>query len=213
MKTLPRGIRNNNPFNLIITKDPWQGLEKEQNDPRFFQFESGVYGIRAGMRTLITYQDRHQRQTVRAIISAFAPAGENDTEAYIKAVCAHMGVKDDDVLDMHNYHDLRAISEAIIEHENGGPWATWYKENELIKAMTLAGVEAPRRPLAVNGQIVGSAIAGTAAAIGPIAQDAQSNLTPYVEFPWVKTAVTVLGLIGALAVIVNKYNERKKGIS
>ena len=35
---LPRGIRNNNPGNIRLSKDKWQGLRQEQTDGTFFQF-------------------------------------------------------------------------------------------------------------------------------------------------------------------------------
>ena len=44
MKSLPRGLRNNNPGNIRITKDKWQGLREKQTDKDFFQFtEDSVF--------------------------------------------------------------------------------------------------------------------------------------------------------------------------
>ena len=34
----PRGLRNNNPGNIRITKDKWQGLKPVQEDKEFSQF-------------------------------------------------------------------------------------------------------------------------------------------------------------------------------
>src|SRR3990167_2174428 len=89
--SVPRGIRNHNPGNLRRSKDPWQGLATSQTDPNFFQFKSAVWGIRALARTLITYQDKYRLSNVHDIILRWAPPMENNTGAYINAVCASMG--------------------------------------------------------------------------------------------------------------------------
>jgi len=81
-----RGVRNHNPGNIRRSSDPWQGLAAEQTDPAFFQFISAAYGIRALVKTLITYQDKHGLQTVAEIISRWAPSSENNTGSYISAV-------------------------------------------------------------------------------------------------------------------------------
>ena len=50
--SLPRGLRNNNPGNIRITKDKWQGLREKQEDKSFFQFTEMKWGYRALIRTL-----------------------------------------------------------------------------------------------------------------------------------------------------------------
>ena len=114
---LPRGVRNNNPGNIELG-DPWQGLVpvNERTDPRFAQFMSPAYGIRALARTLITYQDKHNIRTVTGAINRWAPPVENDTGAYVRAVQNAVG---GDIVDMHDYRYLRPLVEAIIKHENG----------------------------------------------------------------------------------------------
>lgn len=42
--SLPRGLRNNNPGNIRITKDKWQGLREKQEDKSFFQFTEMKWG-------------------------------------------------------------------------------------------------------------------------------------------------------------------------
>ena len=46
-KSIPRGIRNNNPGNIKKNGVDWDGLSEEQTDNTFFQFDDPVYGIRA----------------------------------------------------------------------------------------------------------------------------------------------------------------------
>ena len=79
-KRLPRGLRNNNPLNLIKSAKPWVG-EIAGKDTRFCTFSSMAYGYRAAFKTLDTY-------------SRWAPESDgNDTRAYIKFVCERMGVE------------------------------------------------------------------------------------------------------------------------
>lgn len=53
--SVPRGLRNNNPGNIRLSKDKWQGLRERQEDKEFFQFVSIEWGYRALMRTLQNY--------------------------------------------------------------------------------------------------------------------------------------------------------------
>lgn len=214
-QALPRGVRNKNPFNIRKNPaDKWQGLSAAQNDPDFWQFDQEIYGIRAGMRNLIAAQDKHSRHTVNEIIFAFAPPSENNTRAYIDAVCQHMGVSQNDPISMHDYSCLRSISEAIIAHENGAVWTTFYADAQMTKAAVLAGVEPPKRSLAQSAQIVGGSIAAGATVAGPVISDVQQQLAPLTDYSaYIKYAFVALALIGIIVGVVAKINERKKGIS
>lgn len=214
MKTPPRGVRNNNPFNLELGTDKWQGLSDAQTDPRFCVFDNAVLGIRAGMRDLIAAQDKHDRRTVGDIITAFAPPIENNTATYILAVCDHMGVHYNDVLDMHAYSDLRSMSEAIIERENGGVWSTWYTDAQMVKACVMAGVEPPRKSLAISPQMIGGSVAATATVAAPVVQSIQEQLQPLTDYAdWIKHAFLAVALLGIALAAWAKIDERRKGIS
>lgn len=114
----PRGVRNNNPGNLeASSSNPWVG--QTGSDGRFAKFETPEHGIRALGRNLISYQ-RQGIDTVSDIINRWAPPSDNnDTTAYIKAVCAQLGVTADQPLDASNPDTLQALCAAIIKHENG----------------------------------------------------------------------------------------------
>ncbi|HEE3421538.1 hypothetical protein NGE45_04410 [Klebsiella pneumoniae] len=114
----PRGVRNNNPGNLeASSSNPWIG--QTGNDGRFAKFETPEHGIRALGRNLISYQ-RQGIDTVGEIINRWAPPSDNnDTAAYIKAVCAQLGVTANQPLDASNPDTLQALCAAIIKHENG----------------------------------------------------------------------------------------------
>ncbi|EHC1644172.1 hypothetical protein JT650_000242 [Escherichia coli] len=113
-----RGIRNNNPGNLEYSKtNPWVG--QTGDDGRFAKFETPEHGIRALGRNLLSYQ-RQGIDTVSDIINRWAPpADNNNTDAYIQAVCAQLGVAPDQQLDASNPDTLKALCAAIIHHENG----------------------------------------------------------------------------------------------
>ena len=82
---LPRGIRNNNPANLIKTGIAWKGEVTTNTDGHFEQFKELKYGIRALYRQL--YTDIEERNmNLRQLINKFAPSFENNTNAYIEFV-------------------------------------------------------------------------------------------------------------------------------
>lgn len=113
----PRGIRNNNPGNLEKNGIDWQGLSSTQTDPRFYQFQSPIFGIRALARVLKTYQSRHGINTVRGVIERWAPPFENNTDSYVSHVASVLGVLPDEPINVEAY--LMPLAEAIIVHENG----------------------------------------------------------------------------------------------
>jgi hypothetical protein len=69
----------------------WEG-EVAGNDPRYSSFETPEAGIRAMGKNLVAYQDQHGLDTVQGIVSRWAPATENDTASYVKAVAKDVGV-------------------------------------------------------------------------------------------------------------------------
>ena len=116
---VPRGIRNNNPLN-IERGQPWQGLRPRQTDNRFCQFTSMEYGFRAGFKILQTYfKKRPPLNTVRLIITRWAPPGENNTEAYINFVCTHGYLQPDELLKYKDKNKICRLVWAMAEMECG----------------------------------------------------------------------------------------------
>lgn len=132
---MTRGIRLNNPGN-IRHGDAWRGLTEDQPDSAFCKFSAPVYGIRAIVKILLTYQSRGI-VTIRGIIMHWAPPAENDTVAYVADVSARVGVYELDALDVRNRATCAGLVKALIWHENG---AMPYSENTIADAMTLAGL-------------------------------------------------------------------------
>ena len=118
-KKLPRGLRNNNPGNIRVTRDKWQGLCKEQTDGAFFQFVSIEYGYRALIRTLQNYNRRHGCKSIADYINRWAPSSENNTNAYIISVCSSMCVPASYIPDIYDRDTMCAFAAAISRHENG----------------------------------------------------------------------------------------------
>ena len=135
-----RGIRNNNPGNIDRDGTAWQGLAADQSsDPRFCVFVDAQHGIRALALVLLTYQEVHDLDTIRGVISRWAPAVENDTEAYISAVTGRTGIGADTVIDLRHLPVARLVVAAIIAQENAD-YA--YPPEVLDAGLTLAGVAA-----------------------------------------------------------------------
>lgn len=129
-----RGLRNNNPGNIVQSGIQWAG-QVEGNDPRFVSFATPEAGIAALGKNLIAYQAKHGLNTLQGIISRWAPASENNTNAYIAAVAKEIGVKADTPLNLRDSDTLTKLSRAIIRHENG---QQPYDDATLAKGMAAA---------------------------------------------------------------------------
>ena len=90
-----------------------------QTDPAFFVFDAPVWGIRAMAVILRNYRERHGLKTLAQIIGRWAPAQENDTAAYVRAVAKAMRLHPRTVIDPWDSVTLRNLIAAIIRHENG----------------------------------------------------------------------------------------------
>ena len=118
----PRGIRNNNPLNIRKSKDQWQGLRAQQTDASFCQFESMEYGWRAAFKLLTrTYYHTYRLFTIRAIVSKWAPANENNTKAYIANVSKMTGIGPDEPIGIPSDKPARwmMVGIAMAIQENG----------------------------------------------------------------------------------------------
>ena len=115
---IPRGIRNNNPLNIRIG-NVWLGEVREPNDPDFEQFISMFYGVRAGFVLMRRYIKHYKRTTIPAIISAWAPANENNTQRYIDNVAQLSGIPIDAQLDFNDEKRMVALVDAMIVQECG----------------------------------------------------------------------------------------------
>lgn len=115
-----RGLRNNNPGNLIRTSNAWQGKipYSQSKDIQFEQFTTVIFGLRAMFKDLINDINKG-KNTVRKLIYEYAPPNENNTEAYIQSVCKSIGVTPDQTIKSINNEFLLLLGRAIIKVELG----------------------------------------------------------------------------------------------
>ena len=94
-----RCIRNNNPLNIRRGTARWQGMSKRDDDPDFEIFVTMAYGWRAAFILLgRTYYEKYHLNTIRKMISRWAPAFENNTKGYIAYVAKQVGVSESEPL-------------------------------------------------------------------------------------------------------------------
>ncbi len=112
-----RGERNNNPGNIRKSPIAWRG-EIPGSDSSFETFQTPELGIRALGKLLRHYVDEGFN-TTRKIIERYAPHTENDTNAYLAAVCTQCKTAPETQIDLASDVVLCALVAAIITHENG----------------------------------------------------------------------------------------------
>ena len=120
--SLPRGIRNNNPLNIRRSRAKWQGMKAQVTDAQFCEFESLEWGWRAAFKLLTrTYYHEYRLYTIRAIVSRWAPACENNTRAYINNVSRLTGIGPDEAIGIPSDKPARwiAVALAMAIQENG----------------------------------------------------------------------------------------------
>lgn len=119
---MSRGLRNNNPGNIRVNKEKFQGEIQPSKDRAFKQFVSMAYGYRAVFVILHTYLAKEGVNTVDAIIRRWAPPEDNnDTSGYIRQVEKLSGVGRMKKLDASSGTDYIKIVAAISRVENGVP--------------------------------------------------------------------------------------------
>lgn len=114
---LARGIRNNNPLNIIHSKAEWQGQSPKQTDPNFVQFQSMEYGIRAAVRLLRAY-NRRGVVTVADIVKRWCP--DDTANSYIANVCRLTGMSRNQVIDINYETQVISLLDAMIKVECAG---------------------------------------------------------------------------------------------
>lgn len=141
-----RAVRNHNPGNLNAGQD-WRGLmppgemtADQASEHRFCVFESDAWGFRAMAEVLKNYPADLIKQgkyfCVEHIIGRWAPPDENNTQAYIAAVCQRTGYGATDPLPVDFIH-VGALCKAISTQEVG-VWA--FNDAALTAGLHLGGL-------------------------------------------------------------------------
>ena len=120
-ESLPRGMRNNNPGNIRISKTGYLGEVTPSQDATFKQFSSMDWGYRAIFVLLYTYQNRYGLNNIREMINRYAPPVENNTKGYIDRVARESGIWAEVKIDTLNPYQMQPVVAAISAVENGRP--------------------------------------------------------------------------------------------
>lgn len=120
--TRVRGYRNNNPLNIRISGNNWQGEIKPSTDGSFCQFKAMYWGFRAAMCCIRTYIRKYNCNTIEAIIKRWAPWEDgNNPVRYCSRVCATWpeDFTKDTVIDYTNRNQMTKLVYAMAIVENG----------------------------------------------------------------------------------------------
>ena len=144
-KSFSRGIRNNNPGNLVITTIAWEGkIPVTQNkDGHFEQFIEMKYGVRAMMRDIIN-DIKKGKNTITTFIHEYAPKFENNTGNYIDVVSRLSGIKANEVIDLTEANII-GLCKAMITMENGSVNARYVTEADYKNAIAILGIDLKKK--------------------------------------------------------------------
>lgn len=140
-----RGIRNNNPGNIRVSKDQWEGMTGD--DGAFVTFDSPESGVRALGKNLLSY-GRQGYDSIEKIINRWAPPNENDTQSYIDSVVAATGIPATQSLDLSNPDTLSALAQAISFHETGSRYDPEVYQQGVARALN--GISPKTPPVSAN---------------------------------------------------------------
>lgn len=143
---LSRGLRNNNPGNIIYTGISWQGkIPYSQNSDwygtpsnivkKFEQFTDVYQGIRA-MAYDIYGDVEDGNLTLTQLIHQYAPASENNTQAYINYIASVAGVNPNEPIKFTPVL-LAETLRAIINYENGEQMGALITDEDIVHSINL----------------------------------------------------------------------------
>lgn len=140
-----RGIRNNNPGNIRVSKDQWEGMTGD--DGAFVIFDSPESGVRALGKNLLSY-GRQGYDSIEKIINRWAPPNENDTKSYIDSVVAATGIPATQSLDLSDPDTLSSLAQAISFHETGSRYDPEVYQKGVTRALN--GISPKTPPVSAN---------------------------------------------------------------
>ncbi len=132
-----RGLRNNNPGNIEYGR--WaktHGAAGAEAAGRFAVFQSAQDGLDALAALLQGYAAKGLN-TVRSIISKYAPASDGNPSSYMATVAKRLGVGMDSALNLSDRNVLATLMRSIVQFENG---KNPYSNDMLALAAAHAGV-------------------------------------------------------------------------
>jgi hypothetical protein len=112
---MTREVFLNNPGGIEHSTIVWEGQSADQPDSTFVKFDTPQAGIRAMARDFLNMGRLHGLTTIALCIERWAPASENDTQAYVDDVCERVGFGPaGEVAPI-----MPQFVKAVIHHENG----------------------------------------------------------------------------------------------
>lgn len=131
---LPRGLRNNNPTNIVDDGTMWLG--KTGNDGRFITFKNVAYGIRAYIINFFASVNKHGCSTLDLYINRFAPPSENDTASYLATVVNDTGISADAPIPT-DQASISSILRAQLNVELGAKYAPLVTDADIADGFAL----------------------------------------------------------------------------
>ena len=176
----------------------------------FQQYASPEEGIAAADSNLKSYGEKHGINTLRGVISRWAPpTDKNDTEAYINTVAQKVGLDPNQKIDLSDPVQRHVISGAMFTVEKGAKnlfkadqqtqTATTQPSVQPTKSSNLASIWESTEPTEQPPATTGTA-AGTMGAYVPRYQPQAPEQAPQVGQP---------GVVGGL---INKYFQTREGM-
>jgi len=135
MPGYPRGLRNNNPGNLIYTGDQWRGMIGQDQDG-FVQFENIAWGLRA-LSIDLRGDINEGKNTIEKLIYEFAPPSENDTYSYIQNVSYYTGYTTEQLTP--TTETLKKLIRAIMNVELGVSYSAMITDADILEGINLMG--------------------------------------------------------------------------
>lgn len=205
VKPRPQGVRLNNPLNLR-PGSPWQGLAEPSEVNGFCNFKTPVWGFRAAVKNLITYCDVYGINTVQGVISRWAPPQDNnDTDAYIKAVCSRTGYGPTQILALKSWNTVANLIRAMTIQEQGD-FASYFTQAQLAEGAFRAGIEDAPPPIAKR--VVGI-VAGAGSAVGSAATTATALVQPAVTASNNLKYIIILAVVSGVLALIAAFVKAK----
>ena len=229
-KTL--GVRLNNPGNIEWGAN-WEGLVPRPQSryynkgtpaqQRFCEFKDAASGIRAIVRTLITYADKRVAadgsaiDTIAEVVARWAPPSENATDAYAAHVAKIVGVDPNAKVNVKDYAIMKGLVVGIIAHENAG-YA--YPDEVVTEGLRRAGMVPAKSAAPVPMNTATMAGSAAPAALGlatlvplaqPLADAVKSQQDNLASGDWIKVGIGAVLVGCAVLVAWDQYRKHRAG--
>lgn len=194
-----RGERNRNPGNLRQPEGAapilYEGLIGA-DDERHMIFENHTFGVRAMVKNLMVYRDRHDRNTIREIGVHWA----ENSRPWVSNVSSFMRIGADEELpwgrdNAHRAEVFRELVSAISRQENAG-WVP--PEKAIIAGIRLAGVPTRR----TGGLLASRTVRNGALSVGSSGISAGTLLAAVPSFSQLDWKIAVPVVFSVVAVLL-----------